>query len=251
MIKNRYSTAFLSCLSTFMLSSSVYAATLTITYDFGTGSSPTFAPNDANPTPGITVSSVTGGSGADLVTSVNPSGTSGDNTGYNLTSPMISIGALTANVNSLNNAEAANVYFSFTITPDVGTTFSLDNISFLGGRSASSSTRQWGLYSEPTGFTDPIAFSSITATRGNTSMSSFDESLSGVSELQNIATATEIRFYINPGTGSANNPGRKVDIDSIVLTGTTVIPEPQTVVLVLFSGGLCVFVRQYRKRKAA
>lgn len=241
----------LSSVALLLLGTYSHAAPLTIEYTFGTDVATTLAPVDANPVTGITVSDVSSGSGANSVLSVNPSTDSPDNMGYNLTSPMISIGAATANVNTLSSAITNNVYISFTITPDVGTTFSLENISFLAGKSANSSQREWGLFSEPTGFTaagDAIASSVVDETRGDGSMESFDVALNGVTELQNISTATEIRFYIDPGTDGTNRPGRRVDLDSIVLTGTA-IPEPQTIFLVLLSGGLCVFVRQYRKRK--
>ncbi len=222
-------------------------AAIIASFGFGTLATPTLAPDAVNPTPGITVSAITAGAGIDMATATAPSATSPS---YNTTAPMLSAGAGTNVVNSLDNAETNNVYFTFTITPDAGVTFSLDTLSLLAGRSAASSTRQWGFYTSATGYTVPVLSDTITQSRGDGSLDSDGGSLVSTLALQNISAPLVVRFYINPGTGGSANAGRKVDIDNIMITGTTVIPEPVSLAL-LGLGGLCLLPRRQRRVEKA
>ena len=225
------------------MATSVNASPLTIEYTFGTPGATTLDPVSTSPATGITVSAITLGSGADAPLVENPSNDSAPGAGYNLTSPMISVGAGTNTVNSLNQAEANDVYIQFTITPGSGYTFSLESLSLLAGRSAASSTRQWGFYTSATGFVTPVLFDDVFATRGSSSMSSEGGSLAGEPLLQDISSALTVRIYVNPGTGGSANAGRRLDLDSITLNGT-VIPEPASLMLLGMGGALLMSRRR-------
>ncbi len=221
-------------------SSSATAAPLEIDFDFGTVmGGGTFAPVNSTPAPGITVSDLFAGSGAGVTLNTMPSGTS---SGYNTTAPVITVSSLTAVNNNLNNAEAANVFFAFTITADAGVSFDLDDLSLNVGRSANSSTRGWGFYTDVTGFVDPLASDTASATRGDGALDLDTAALTG---LDDLTGTVEVRFYVFTGTGGSANPGRTVDFDNISLVGTTVVPEPTAAGLIL-GGGLLTLARRRR-----
>ena len=180
-------------------SSLAAAAPLSINFDFGTPASPTLAPVNSTPTPGVTVSNITAGPFAGLELELTPSNVAS----YNATAPILTVDATSKVVNSLDAAEAEGVYFAFTITADPGVEFSLDALSLDVGRSAASSTRNWGFYTDVTGFTAPVASDTVTATRGDASPETDTATLSGLSGLTG---SLEVRFYVNPGTGGFCQP---------------------------------------------
>ncbi len=239
----------------FVLGSAVLAATIgtagaapmTVQFTFGTPGATTLNPVSGTPASGITVSAITAGTGADMSLVENPSGSYAAGVGYNATSPMISVGAGTTNVvNSLADAVTKSVYFTFTITPAAGKSFSLNSLSLLAGRSASSSVRQWGLYTSANSYASAVLSDSITNTRGEFTLDSDGGSLSAVSSLQNLTTPLVVRLYVNPGTGTGSaNAGRKADFDTITLVGSA-IPEPASM-SILGLGAVALGARRRRR----
>ena len=58
--------------------------------------------------------------------------------------------------------------------------------------------------------------------------------LTTVAGLQNMTSIVRFRIYANTGTGGAQNTGRSVDFDDVVVNGTVAeifVPEPTTLAL--------------------
>lgn len=227
------------------LSAGTVQAAIVADYQFDSASDPVFlSSSDADA--GSVASDITAGAGATL-----DRGTE-NLAGANGTSVMeVFSNSGTDQVNSLTDAVDHDVYFSFTLTPEAGTTLSFTNFDGLVRRSASSSTRGWLLRSSLTGVTDLAEDSSISAFRAG-AMESMTASagsldLSGVAALQNIAGPVTFTIYTNPGTGSSLPSGRFVDYDNITVSATVVVPEPSSAAALLGLAGLSIaFVRRRR-----
>ncbi len=141
---------------------------------------------------------------------------------------------ISSNVSTTGLAAAVtnNVFFNFTVTPVSGASISFDNISGLVRRSATSSVRGFRIISDKTGSTVLAEDSAVAASRGgpfeNFTPDSGTLTLSGVSALQNVTTATTFTVFVNPG--SSGTDGRTLDFDSIAVNAT-VVPEPSTALL--------------------
>jgi hypothetical protein len=143
-------------------------------------------------------------------------------------------------------------YFTFTLTPDAGTSFSLDSISFdAAAGTAGPSDRQFYLFSDATGYTSSELLSSASTESGSplipynttTSDQNFLTDLSGTSEFQNVTTSVTFRIYIATPTTFQN-----VGFDDITINGTTsVIPEPSTYALL---GGMSALMFAMLRRRS-
>lgn len=224
------------------LAAGTVQAAVVAEYQFNSASDPLFLGSTDTDTNSV-ASAITAGAGADLVRDT------GNLFAVNGTSVMkVFSNSSTDQVNTLEDAVDHDVYFSFTLTPEAGTTLSFTNFDGLVRKSASTSTRGWLLRSSLTGDTDLALDSSISAFRSGAmetmTASSGSLDLSGVAELQNIAGPVTFTIYTNPGTGSGLPSGRFVDYDNISVSAT-VIPEPATATALLGLVGLALaFVRR-------
>jgi hypothetical protein len=206
-------------LAVFCLPRSVQAATVAL-YDFGTGAG-TLASSDtdANSTASsIAFSSALSTAGSGISTS------SGN--------PVDSLFLKGANNSSESAAFTAGKYITLTITPVSGT-LSFSSLSFDYRRDVSQGPTSYALYASTTGsFTsgshldvNPTAF-----TVGGTSFTNYSVDLSGISSLQNVASAIQFRLYAWGAADTTN----VLRLDNITLN-TAAVPEPET--WTLLAGG--------------
>ena len=129
---------------------------------------------------------------------------------------------------SLSAAISGNDYISFTITPSSGFTLDASSASLTFGV-ATATTFNVALLTSATGFSSGSAvwsFSFSTATPATQSVT-----LSSITGLQGVSTATEFRLYGYRDTaGSSTFRIRDLSGNDIALSGTTAsaIPEPST-----------------------
>jgi hypothetical protein len=125
-------------------------------------------------------------------------------------------------------AVAENIFFQFTVTPNIGFEMDLSSLTFGVARSGGSTPRGWVLRSSVDGFATNLATATIPTVIPTFTPESVD--LSGA-QFQNLTAATTFRFYVY-----SPSPASNLNFDDIVLNGSVTnqkIPEPGTVALVL------------------
>ncbi|MBT62283.1 MAG: hypothetical protein CML13_03630 [Puniceicoccaceae bacterium] len=85
-------------------------------------------------------------------------------------------------------------------------------------------------------------------TNGNTATASRTVALSGITELQNLSTDTEVRFYFYDGSAASDRTHR---LDNITLTASSVIPEPSSMALIFALATLGTTISLKRKPRNA
>lgn len=136
------------------------------------------------------------------------------------------MGGYAFNSTSKANAISGNKFFYFTVNANTGYTISLSNISFTtdqlsGFNTAGSLVLQYSI--DGSNYTDINTY-----TINATFLNNVSESLSGITDLQNVPAATTVTFRIVAWGGAANNAGSGVYItnvnagtaDDFILTGT-------------------------------
>ncbi|RYF57153.1 MAG: hypothetical protein EOO39_35775 [Cytophagaceae bacterium] len=112
----------------------------------------------------------------------------------------------TGGANSLNSSGWSTTgidltdYYGFTITPNTGSTVSLSNLAFTFQRSGTGPT-SFAVRSSVDGFATDLY--TTTEPAANTTGLSRTIPLTGITGLQNLATATTIRIYGYTATGTA------------------------------------------------
>ena len=168
--------------------------------------------------------------------------------------PLSDIDAATTSA-AITNSE----YFTFTITPESGFTFTLDSISFSYqvGITGTTGTQNvtFALFSSATGFSIANQISAFTYTEdsdGNVSTGSTDAFVNTGTITLPAATfanigATEFRIYVSDGGSTSTSLFAKVD--NVILNGTTVaIPEPSTYAMMGLGAALLVGVQRFRPK---
>ncbi|MGE9271485.1 MAG: hypothetical protein ACQKBU_11835 [Verrucomicrobiales bacterium] len=160
---------------------------------------------------------------------------------------------------NLTNAIADNDYHSFTLDVEsTGATVSLASLDFDQGFWNTNTTLDFSV-SVFVGTTDAY-FDSISAsdsivdftiagsdyTNGENAEVSRSVNLSGITELQDLTSDAEIRFYFYDDSSATDRTHR---LDNIVLTASTVIPEPASAALgfALATLGSVVFLKRGRR----
>ena len=151
---------------------------------------------------------------------------------FNYTSPVLRIDAL-GSTTTLSSSVAANRYFDFTVTPEQGSTLSLESLSFQTARGGGSTPRGFGVFSSETGTAigDELFALDIPTTRPTLTDSMIDLT---AAEFQGLSGPISFRFNVFAPGG-----GQTLEFDNIVLAGTvTAIPEPASVALLALLGSV-------------
>ena len=162
---------------------------------------------------------------------------------------------------SLSSSLSGNRYFSFTVTPDVETQISFDDVfirlAINTGNIAVDNVISFNLFSDATGLNDGDQLGSYLLTRaaGSSAVISgtttFD--LSSVLDLQNVDSAVQFRVYAFQQSGTGNRmaigvPFATDGLADLSVNGTiSVGPEPTSVSLF---GLACVIAMGFRKTRS-
>jgi hypothetical protein len=155
----------------------------------------------------------------------------------------------------LDNAIAEDDYHSFALDLETsGATVSLESLDFDQGFWNTNTTLDFSvsIFSSVDGFaTDGELLGSYTIDgglyeNGVDATVARSVNLTGITELQDVSSDVEFRIYFYDNSSATDRTHR---IDNVVLTASTVIPEPSSVALLLgvASLGSAVFMRR-RKR---
>jgi len=129
---------------------------------------------------------------------------------------------------TLQDALDADIYYSFTVTPDALTAISYDEFSADFHKTGGASKEVY-LLSDVDGFTDGAQLDS----KFITDQGSFQTLTFDASSLVNVTDPVEFRFYYVPGSYTTGN--NRLSVDNILLTGTTsFVPEPSAFALAAF-----------------
>lgn len=141
-----------------------------------------------------------------------------------------------------------NDYFTFTITPGAGFTYSFSALQFkLAFTSSNPAPESFFVRSSATGTTD-LSIGTITTTRtADGAFQLFATDLSGIGALQNVTAAVEFRIYFYNPDGVTSTTGDRIDK---ILLEATVIPEPSTYVMIGLGGALLAGGRYLRRRRS-
>jgi len=154
-------------------------------------------------------------------------------------------------------AIASNDFANFSMTAADGYTLSLSDIPAYNIRRSATgpNTGIWQYKVDGGSFTDigtPITWGSVTTSAGNAQSAI---SLSGISDLQNVAAGTTVTLRCVPwgatnvgGTWYINDPINTTANDFVVNGSLTAVPEPSTLAL-LIAGcfGLATFAYRHNK----
>jgi hypothetical protein len=207
-----------------------------------------FTGSNAAPTsasiPGLTGSAF--GSGNNLVATLitSSSGSSGYTTAAGLSaSGSFNAGAATP-TNSFN--AATTTYFTFGLTTDATTAFTITGIS-LGSRSTSTGPQLLSLYSSTDAFASDFTFLSSVSAINDSTWRALD--FGALSLALNESSTLTFRIYGSGGAGnaSATTANWRVDDVGVLLTP---VPEPSATMLGLMGGGLYL-ITLMRQRKSA
>lgn len=149
-------------------------------------------------------------------------------------------------------AVTANDFFTFTISPASGFTFSLSSLSFDYANTSTTTTfptENFFVRSSADNFSANLAGAVTAAAGSNGTFASTTITLSGNSALQNLSSPIEFRIYVYDGT---NTSGRGALLDNVTLNGTTLaaVPEPSTWVSFLGGAGVLLGVARLRARRS-
>jgi len=138
---------------------------------------------------------------------------------------------------TLAQALTANDYFTFSLEASPTYSFSVDSIVF-NFDSSPSGPQSWALFSSATGFNEGDVLNNWVSVGAGTQTAT----LSGVTELQDIAGPVEFRIYgyeasLASGTGSFEGSGNDITVNGAV------VPEPATMGL-LGLGALALALRR-------
>lgn len=107
-----------------------------------------------------------------------------------------------------------NQYFTFSLSPNSGISYTITSVTFDVARGGSSAPRGYALRSSVDGYAANISTQDVTTVRPTfTSITSID--LSGNPTFQNLTTQTTFRMYVYAPTS-----GNSLDFDSITVNGT-------------------------------
>lgn len=142
---------------------------------------------------------------------------------------------------SLAVAITNNDYITFNVEASSGFTMTLTNLSFVAGRAdEAKSATDWAVMSSVDGFTDgdEVGTLLVTGAQQAGDLQSFNFDLTGTG-YENIAAGTNVEFRIYMWGASGAKSSSRVQIDNVLLQGTTsVVPEPGTFALLAGLTGL-------------
>lgn len=163
---------------------------------------------------------------------------------------------------TLSSSLSGNRYFAFTVTPDVGTQVSFDDVflrlAINTGNTAVDNVISFNIFSDATGFGDGDQLGTYLLTRaaGSSAVISgtttFD--LSSTLDLQNVESAVQFRVYAFQQSGTGNRmaigvPFATDGLTDLSVSGTlSVVPEPTTLSLVGLAFAIVVGFRRTRYR---
>lgn len=151
-------------------------------------------------------------------------------------------------------AIANDDYFTFTFTPNAGTQFQLQTLTFnLGGSNNTDNpfTAQLAVYSSADGFASrlgDLATYAVAAQTGTSFGATTTIDLSGLGTLTS-ATPVAFRFYASlSGASAAGNNNAILRLDNIEMNGV-LVPEPSVALMGALAGILGLSVHHRRPRK--
>ena len=156
-----------------------------------------------------------------------------DNSTFDLThgnpAPAMAIDSTFTDGTTQAQAVAANDFYTFTISPVSGVSFSLTSLSFDYSNYSSTTTfptENFFVRTSADGFANNLATGVTVASTTTGAFTNENISLTGNSALQNVSGPLELRIYVFDSTSTV---GRGALLDNIMLNGTTaMIPEPST-----------------------
>jgi hypothetical protein len=157
-----------------------------------------------------------------------------------------SLGFASIGSGTLSDAITGNIYHSFTLTPSTGYTMNISGVEYNADASNSTSTFNFNLFSNITGFTSGDSLGSFSVV--NSAASSGTINLSSVTALQGISSV-EFRIYVDRSAGSgtaAYYADDGVNSGFFSVNGA-VIPEPSSIILMGLVGLAAVVILRKRK----
>jgi hypothetical protein len=151
-----------------------------------------------------------------------------------------------ANQTTQAGAVTNNDYLSFTFTPNAGVTYNFTTLQFKLA-TVSNNPCPEGIFvrSSLTGTTDLTSGTITTVRKADGAFQLFSIDLTGVSALQNVATATEFRLYFYNPDGVTSTTGDRIDK---VQLQAVLVPEPSTWAMIALGATLLVGVQRCRRR---
>lgn len=171
--------------------------------------------------------------------------------GVTASSASSTFGGSDFNTTSLASAITGNDYLSFSITPSAGYSFSASSLSLTFGVATAVTNFNVALMSSATGFTSGSelwTFSFSTASPATQSIT-----LSGLSGLQGLSSATEFRLYgYRDGSGTTTFRIRDLSGNDLSLSGSvSAIPEPSTYAAIFGAAALAAAIWSRRRPRDA
>ncbi|GEM_PF-6273852 len=163
--------------------------------------------------------------------------------------PSVAIDATFTDGTTQGQALTANDFYTFSISPVAGYSFSLSSLSFdyanYGPGIGSFPAENFFVRTSADGFNANLAGAVTAGATTNGTFANASISLSAKPELQNVSGPLEIRIYIYDNTTTA---GRGALLDNITLNGTfALVPEPSTYALTALGALMLCGVRRVRK----
>ena len=169
-----------------------------------------------------------------------------DNSTFDLTrgnpAPSIAIASTFTDGTTQTQAIAAHDFFTFTISPVVGFSYSFTNLSFdyaAYSSTATLPTENFFVRTSADGFTTNL---SAAVTSASATFATASINLSSFASLQNVTGPVEFRIYVYDGTTNAE---RGALLDNVVVTA---VPEPSTYAMMGLGAALLVGVRRFRRK---
>ena len=142
-----------------------------------------------------------------------------------------------------------NDYFTFTITPEAGFTYSFNSLQFkiVATGAVANAPEGFFVQSSATGATN-LAMGTVTTTRSTDGeFALFSTDLTAFVGLQNITTPTEFRIYVYNPDGNAVSTGLRLDKFQLQ---ADVIPEPSTYAMIGLGAALLVGMQRFRRKSS-